>query len=313
MRRWLFPAAVLSLVSLVAVYTTEVSRPRPSVSGRVMEIPLWTGDAPGAVGDSTADRPTMTVTLPPHARPNGTFVVVLPGGGYREVATATEGARAVRWLDSLGIASAVVRYRVAPRYHYPQIVQDAARAIRLVRAHAPEWGLDTARIGVLGFSAGGHLAATLGTHFDSGDSRATDLVERRSSRPSFMLLVYPLITMDSATTHWRSRLALLGPHPAPALVYALSEEKHVTAETPPAFLVTTNDDTLVPSENAVAMYAALHRAGVPAGLHIYDTHRGGRHGFAMATPDSSLSTWPRMMELWMRRYQLLDDSTVPPR
>ena len=273
-------------------------------------LPLWPGGAPGALGSTAADRPTMTVHLPPKARASRTMVVVFPGGGYTAVATATEGRAAVRWLDSLGVASAIVRYRVAPRYHYPEIFQDAQQAVRLVRAHAAEWGVDTARIGVLGFSAGGHLAAMLGTDIDRGDSRNTDAVRRLSARPGFMILVYPVITMDSAFTHLHSRFALIGAHPSRAMVDSLSEEKQVRPDTPPTLLVTTNDDTLVSSENSLRMYAALHRAHVPAGLHIYDSARHGRHGFSIAPADSELGTWPKVMEFWLLHYGMIDSAAV---
>jgi acetyl esterase/lipase len=258
--------------------------------------PLWPRGAPGAAGDEEADRPSLTIYLPPPASATGVAVVVCPGGGYGFLAVDHEGREVADWLNSLGVAAFVLRYRIAPRYRHPAPLQDAGRAIRTVRARAGEWGVDPARIGILGFSAGGHLAATAGTRFEDGKPGADDPVERASSRPDFLVLVYPVISLTAPWTHQGSKRNLLGDAPAPELAEALSAERQVTARTPPAFLVHTSGDKGVPSENSVAFYLALRAAGVPAELHVYER---GEHGFGLGRKDPVLSTWPDRLRQWM--------------
>jgi acetyl esterase/lipase len=239
-------------------------------------LPLWPGGAPGALGDSAEDRPTITPYLPV-GRASGAAAVIFPGGGYQHLSLDKEGAQVARWLNGLGVTAFVVRYRLGPRYHHPAMLQDAQRAVRLVRARAAEWRVDPARVGVVGFSAGGHLASTVGTHFDAGAPASGDPVERASSRPDFMVLVYPVITMTEPMTHRGSRANLLGDPPAPELVRLLSNETQVTGDTPPTFLVASTDDATVPVENSLAIYQALKEAGVPVELHVIP---GAFHGFA---------------------------------
>jgi acetyl esterase/lipase len=201
------------------------------------------------------------------------------------------------WLNSIGVTAFVLKYRLAPRYQHPAPSQDASRAIRLVRARASEWGIDPARVGIIGFSAGGHLASTVGTHFDRGRPDAEDPIERVSSRPDFLILGYPVISFIEPFTHVGSRTNLLGKTPDPELVKSLSTETQVTKETPPTFLMHTSGDTGVPPENSVAFYLALHKAGVPAEMHIYER---GRHGLGLAPADPALSSWPQRCEAWLR-------------
>jgi acetyl esterase/lipase len=260
-------------------------------------IPLWPGGAPGARGDSAVDRPTITPFLPT-APATGAAVVIFPGGGYQHLAVEHEGAHVARWLASLGVTAFVVRYRLGPRYRHPAMLHDARRAVRLVRARAAEWGVDTARVGVLGFSAGGHLASTAGTQFEAGARGSADAVERASSRPDLLVLVYPVITMDSAVTHAGSRRNLLGERPAPELARAMSSETRVTRETPPTFIVASTDDTAVPVENSLRFYQALRGAGVPAELHVFES---GRHGFGLAPQDPVLARWLALCEAWLGR------------
>jgi acetyl esterase/lipase len=241
--------------------------------------------------------------LPPRERATGTAVVIFPGGGYGHLALDKEGAQVARRLNEVGVAAFVVRYRLGPRYHHPAMLQDAQRAVRTVRARAAEWGIVPSRVGVAGFSAGGHLASTVGTHFDAGASTAADVVERASSRPDFMILIYPVITMADPFAHTGSRTNLLGQHPSAALVRLLSNETQVTRETPPAFLVATTDDPTVPVENTVMFYQALHAAGVAVEMHVYES---GRHGFGLAPADPVLSSWMDRCTAWMRRRGLLD-------
>ncbi|GAC1699421.1 MAG: hypothetical protein NVS9B3_16410 [Gemmatimonadaceae bacterium] len=265
-------------------------------------VPLWTSDAPGARGTATADRPSLTLFRPSPGATTGAVAVVFPGGGYGHLALDHEGAQVARWLNSIGVAAAVVTYRLGPAYHHPAMLDDAQRAIRIVRGRAAEWGLDPARVGVLGFSAGGHLAATAATHFGAGRAGAGDPIDGVSSRPDFAVLVYPVITMMDPFGHTGSRTNLLGATPSPELVTQLSNEKQVTRETPPTFLVHTSDDAVVPVENSLLFYQALHTVGVPAEMHIYQT---GRHGFGLAPNDPVLSSWPARCEAWMRSRGLL--------
>lgn len=257
---------------------------------------LWPEGAPGARGETEADRPSLTVYLP-EGGGNGTGVVVFPGGGYGHLAVDHEGRQVAAWLNELGIAAFVVRYRHAPGYAHPTPLRDAQRAIRTVRARAGEWGVDPGRLGVMGFSAGGHLASSTGVHFGWEDDVQTDAIDTQSARPDFMILVYPVITMIEPMTHRGSRRNLLGEDPDPALVARMSSEWQVTAETPPTFLMHTTTDTAVPVENSLAFYQALRRAGVPAEMHVYAE---GPHGFGLAPKDPILSTWPGRCADWLR-------------
>jgi acetyl esterase/lipase len=213
-----------------------------------------------------------------------------------------EGRQVARWLNSIGVTAFVLKYRIAPRYHHPAPLQDAQHALRTVRANAKEWHVDLKRIGIWGFSAGGHLAATAGTHFDDGKVDAEDPIERVSCRPDFMILAYPVITFTEAGMHRGSRSNLLGPDPDPKLVESLSNEKQVTARTPPTFLFHTDADRGVVPENSVLFYLALRKAGVPAELHIYEK---GAHGVGLAPKDAILSSWPERLAAWMRGRDLL--------
>ena len=190
----------------------------------------------------------------------------------------------------------MLRYRIAPRYRYPAPLLDAQRAIRTVRTRAKEWNVDPTRVGIWGFSAGGHLAATLGTHFDTGNPHNEDVVERASSRPDFMILTYPVITLREPYTHLGSRENLLGANPDPSLIETLSIENQVTARTPPTFLVHTGGDTYVPAENSVMFYLELRKFKVPAEIHIYEK---GEHGFGLGW-GQVLSTWPDRLEAWLK-------------
>ena len=262
-------------------------------------IRLWQGRAPDARGDSIVDQPSLTPFLPPAGKANGTAVVIFPGGGYEHLATDKEGTQVAKWLNGLGVTAFVVTYRLGPRYQHPVMLHDAQRAIRLVRASAQRWGLNAQRVGVMGFSAGGHMAATAGTHFDAGTPTNADAIERVSSRPDFMVLLYPVITMDERWAHRGSRLNLLGASPSDALVHLLSDETQVTAQTPPAFIVATTDDATVPVHNSLMFYDALAAAKIPVELHIFES---GRHGFGLAPADPVLSTWLSLCEAWMRRH-----------
>ena len=267
------PLAALALAAFAAEPKTEL---------------LWPDGAPGAVGNEDADRPALTTWLP--ATPTGTAVVVCPGGGYRHLAMDHEGKQIAEWLNSLGIAAFVLKYRLGDRYRHPAPLQDAQRAIRMVRERAGGLGVAPDRIGIWGFSAGGHLASTAATHFDAG------------SRPDFLILGYPVVSFTTQYTHKGSRAALLGDNPDPKLVQSLSNENQVTPQTPPTFLFHTNEDKGVPPENSVMFYLALRKAGVPAEMHIYER---GNHGVGLAPKDPVLSTWPARLADWFRTRGLL--------
>ena len=262
-------------------------------------IPLWAAGAPGALGNTPADQPELTPYLPPAGRANGTGIVIFPGGGYQHLSMAHEGSEIANWLAGLGVTTFVVKYRLGPRYHHPTMLTDAQRAIRIARSRAAEWGVDPNRLGVIGFSAGGHLASTTGTHFDAGAPSSSDPIERASSRPDFEILLYPVITMRDSVAHAGSRLNLIGKDPSPELVRLLSNETQVTPQTPPTFLVHTVDDRTVSVENSLLFYRALHAAGVSAEMHIYEH---GPHGFGLATNNPVLSSWTMLCENWMRMH-----------
>ena len=251
---------------------------------------LWPNGAPGSIGNEDADKPSLSVYLPPADKATGTGVVVCPGGGYGHLAIDHEGEQIARWLNSFGVAGFVLKYRIAPRYHHPAPLQDAQQAIRMVRARAQEWRVRADRVGIWGFSAGGHLASTAGTHFDAG------------TRPDFMILSYAVISFTTPFMHKGSRNNLIGENPDAKLAESLSNELQVTAQTPPTFLFHTNADTAVPPENSVLFYMALRKAGVPAEMHIY---ANGPHGVGLGGADLALSSWPRRLEEWMQGRGLL--------
>ena len=258
---------------------------------------LWPAGAPGALGQDDRDKPAITVYMPPNTTGPMTAVVIAPGGGYARLSMNTEGRAPANYLNALGIAAFVLRYRLGPQYHHPIELGDAQRAIRTVRSRAAEWHIAPDRIGFMGFSAGGHLASSASTHFDAGKADAADPIERVSSRPDFAVLGYLVISFVEPRTHQGSKTNLLGDHPDPGLAGSLSSETQVTASTPPTFIYHTNADTVVPVENAVAYFLALRKAGVPAEMHVF---RNGPHGTGLAQQDPALAEWPRLLANWLR-------------
>lgn len=285
---------LLAATLALACASAQPSPPKPE--------PLWPAGAPGALGTQDEDIPTLTPYLLPHGSGTGTAVIVCPGGGYQHLAIDKEGDQPARWLNSLGVAAFVLKYRLGPKYHHPNELMDAQRAIRTVRSRAAEYGLQPDRIGIMGFSAGGHLTATAGTHFDAGNSTSADPIERAGSRPDFLILCYPVITFSEPYLHRGSMRMLLGEQPDPKLVADLSNELRVTSQTPPAFLFHTTNDGTVPVENSVLFYLALRKAGVPAEMHIYER---GPHGVGLAPTDEALSSWPARLADWLRVRGLL--------
>jgi len=278
-----------------AAVAAPAAQAKPNPNAEPETHLLWPGGAPGALGNDEADRPTLTIYRA--RQPSGASVVVAPGGGYGALASNHEGRQVANLLNAAGVTAFVLKYRLGPRYRHPIELGDAQRAIRLVRARAAEFGIAADRIGMMGFSAGGHLAATAGTHFDAGKPDAPDAIEQASSRPDFLILAYPVISFDPAITHAGSVRNLLGEKPDPALIEDLSNDLRVTPDTPPTFLFHTNADTGVVAENSVRFYLALRRAKVPAELHIFEN---GPHGVGLALGDPALSAWPTLLTTWLR-------------
>ncbi len=263
---------------------------------------LWTVAAPGAVGTTEADQPSVAVFLPNRWHSIQAGMVICPGGAYKQLMSSYEGADIARWLNSFGVAAFVLQYRISPRYHHPAPLLDATRAVRYVRYHAARFGLLPGRIGIIGFSAGGHLASTLITHFDSGNPDAGDAVDRMSSRPDFAVLGYPVITLQTPWTHQESVHNLLGANPDQALIRELSNDLQVTDRTPPTFLFHTAADAAVPARNSLLFYSALRGRGVESELHLfeYGVHGAGLangHGGAPRVP--ALLDWSALAEEWI--------------
>lgn len=296
MARWLLICGVLILAMRQCPAEDPVIKEGETV------VRLWDGSAPLATGKTPADIPTLTVFPSPAEQANGTAVIICPGGGYGTLVTSYEGDEVARWLNTLGVTAFVLRYRVAP-YRHPAPLIDVQRAIRSVRARAEEFGINAKRVGVMGFSAGGHVASTAATHFDEESIPPADAVDRLSARPDFAILAYPVISMEEGVTHGGSRKNLLGPNPDPALVETMSADAAVTKETPPVFLFHTAADTAVPAENSLRFFRACLKAGVPAELHIFEH---GRHGVGLAQDDPGLKVWPALCEAWMKRHGWLE-------
>ena len=268
---------------------------------------LWPDGAPGAKGQADADKPGFWI-YPAGEKANGAAVIICPGGGYFLHATDHEGVQPAKFFNRMGVTAFVLRYRLNP-YRHPIPLQDAQRAIRLVRANAKEFGVDPARVGIMGFSAGGHLTSTAVTHFDRGDVNAADAVDRQSCRPDFGILGYPVVSFVAEYSHRGSAKNLLGDNPTEDQLKELSNDLQVTKETPPVFLFHTSEDTGVPPENSLAFYAACHKAGVPAELHVYQQ---GPHGVGMAFGHPALQGWIEAAGTWLRQGGLLvSEKRVP--
>ena len=267
-------------------------------------VPLWNGPAPESHGNDASDIPTLTVFLPENPRQATSAIIIFPGGGYEFLAFDHEGINEARWFAARGVAAFVLTYRLPINgYRHPVPLLDAQRAVRFVRSHATEWDIDPARVGIMGFSAGGHLASTLETHFDAGNAEAADPVNQQSCRPSFAVLVYAVISLKDGVTHQGSKKNLLGPQPDPVQVDNLSNETMVTTQTPPTLLVHSVDDGPVPIENSRLMLAALQVAGVPCALHEYPT---GGHGFGFGNvPDNSPPGWLDQAYAWLQGRHLM--------
>jgi acetyl esterase/lipase len=279
------------------------------------EILLWPADHPANAGneplttgmpewlDRVTRSPAITPFLPAKEAASGAAVVICPGGGYGGLAMAKEGMEVARWMQQRGIAGFVLRYRCGGgKNQQPVPLEDAQRAIRMVRQRADEWNIDPERVGILGFSAGGHLASTAATMFDDGKPDAPDAIDRRSSRPAFAVLVYPVISMKEGVTHGGSRQNLLGRDADEALVERWSTEEQVTDKTPPTFLIHASDDEAVPVKNSLLFYEAAVAHCVPAELHVYQE---GGHGFGMLRGDRPADKWPELLEPWLKKHDMI--------
>jgi acetyl esterase/lipase len=277
---------------------------KPPASGTVIQ--LWPEGVPGllptagpeVVADnrvSNVHTPTLTAYPAPENSNTGAAVIICPGGAYVRLAVDHEGVAVARWLNSLGVSAFMLKYRLK-EYGHPAPLRDVLRAVRLVRARASAWNIDPARIGVIGFSAGGHLASSAGTLFDAPEGRTGAELDHVSARPDFLVLVYPVISFKPPYAHAGSRDSLIGKAPAPELVEHLSTDLQVTKDTPPTFLVHSSADPGVPAENSVLFYLALRRAGVPAEMHVY---ADGPHGFGMNPGYGPTSDWPKRCAEWL--------------
>jgi acetyl esterase/lipase len=282
----------LAMAAFLGCFVSAQAQPTNS-------FPLWPNGAPGALGKADKDIPTLTPYWPDPAKATGAAIVICPGGGYGGLA-GHEGDHYARFLNESGIAGLVLKYRLGSGgYRHPVMLQDAARAVRMVRAQASEWKLDPKHIGIMGSSAGGHLASTLLTHFDDGRPDATDPIERASSRPDLGILCYAVITMGEYT-HRGSRSNLLGNDPSPELIRELSNELQVTKDTPPCFIWHTYEDSAVPVENSLHFAEALRKAGVPFDLHVYQK---GQHGIGLGTGSwnpEKRHPWTRDLVYWLK-------------
>ncbi|OXM85306.1 alpha/beta hydrolase [Paenibacillus rigui] len=259
-----------------------------------MSLLLWPNGTPNALGNAQEDMPTLVPYLVQSSEP-AAAVIVCPGGGYVRRANH-EGEPVALWLNSLGISAFVVHYRVAP-YKHPNPLMDAQRAIRTVRNQARQWNVDPGRVGILGFSAGGHLASSAGVHFDQGRPDAEDPIERESSRPDLLVLCYPVISFGP-DAHKGSQVNLLGEEADTSLLELMSTERQVTEETPPAFLWHTADDASVPVENSILFASALSRNKVPFELHVFES---GRHGLGLAEDLPEVRAWTDVCANWLKK------------
>ena len=285
-------------VCLLVLLMASVTQAAPQ------EMLLWPEGTPDALGDQAKDKPNLIAYLPEKDKANGAAIVICPGGGYGHLAMDHEGHQIGRWLNSIGVAGFIVDYRHRGKgYGHPAPINDAQRAIRTVRARAKEWNVNPERIGILGFSAGGHLASTATTHFDDGNAESKVPIEQASCRPDFAVLCYAVIAFDEPYTHRGSQRNLIGENADAELVKSLSNEKQVTAKTPPVFLWHTTEDTAVPPENSVHFYLACVKNKVPAELHIYEK---GRHGVGLGKGIPGTENWSNACEAWMRGRGLLD-------
>lgn len=287
----------------------------PEANGQVISMNLWPDGIPGFILNSAYQEkatiidglssryekvtsPALFPYLPPKESATGTAVLICPGGGYGALAFNHEGHAIAKWLNDNGIAGIVLKYRLPSDLIMKDKsvgpLQDAQEAIRIIRRNAKNWNIDPDKVGVIGFSAGGHLASTLSTHYAE---KVYELKDTISARPDFSLLIYPVITMDSSFTHAGSRRNLIGLNPSEKEIIRFSNEKQVNEKTPPAFMVHSADDKTVPVKNSMVYYEALVKFGIPSELHVFQ--KGG-HGYGMAGGKDTQSSWPDLCINWLK-------------
>ena len=285
-------------VTLAAILNTQLQAAEPNT------FRLWEGDAPNALGTEEKDVPTIIVYLPENAKQPAPVLMICPGGGYGGLAMDHEGHQFAKWANDMGMAGVIVSYRHRGRgYGHPNPLLDAQRAIRFTRSHADDWKIDPKRLGMIGFSAGGHLTSTVLTHFDSGEAAAADVIDRESSRLDFGILSYAVIALGESYTHGGSQKNLLGADASPEMIKSLSNEKQVTSQTPPTFLWHTAEDKAVPAENSLRFYSAMVTAGVPGELHVFSN---GKHGLGLAAGSGAAEQWPRLCKNWLTDIGMID-------
>jgi acetyl esterase/lipase len=292
---------------LVGAQTDQAIDPALGIS----TLQLWPREAPQVAGTDPADLPTLTLFLPQKGKGTGSAVIVAPGGAYVGLATNLEGRQVADWFTARGVTAFVLKYRLGAKYLYPIPLEDAQRAVRLVRSLAPEYGFAPDRIGFVGFSAGGHLAAATGTLIDGGKSGSTDPMERLSSRPDFLVLGYPWLNAMQPSGNYItycSKIKILPPETCKQDEQKYTPSLHVTPQTPTTFIYSTTDDQTVPISASVNFYNALIAAGVPAELHIF---RHGAHGSGMGAGIAALDLWPVLLEQWLRDQGLLTPIVKP--
>lgn len=318
LRRALIGFLLLAASAVVSGQMVTPSLVTKPPTGFSREIILWPEGAPGALGRSEADIPKLFVFPAPsepeisHRRePPRPAVIVLPGGGYRTLMSEKEGASEAHWLNAHGVMAFVLEYRLGPRYHFPAPMLDGARAIRYVRSHAAELGVDPRRIGLWGFSAGGHLAGYLATVHDAGNTRSADPIERVSDRPDFAILSYARLSMEPSIPRPTNLEALIGDHPSQEMLNAISIDRHVTPDTSPCFIFSTTADKQVNSLTATAFYDALKRAGVSAELHVFER---GPHGIGLGEGYRDLpelAIFPTLVRSWMEIHDWMGEPAGP--
>jgi len=280
---------IFFIVLLLGAACANAAEPR--------QIFLWEQNVPNALGTEDKDKPKITISFPAAGKSVGTAVVICPGGGYGTLAMDHEGTQIAEWFNSFGVTAAILDYRHHGKgYGHPNPMLDVQRAIRIVRANAEAWSIDPAKIGVMGFSAGGHLASTAAVHFKD-HSNPVDAIDRLSSRPDFAILCYPVLLFGSPYTHRGSMQNLIGNDPSPELIEFYSTEKQVTDKTPPTFQFSTFEDTAVPPENSIEFCLALRKHKIPAELHLYQK---GRHGLGLAKGTPGTETWSDLCRIWLQ-------------
>jgi len=294
----LFSLSMMATVALSLLSSSQLFGAEP----KSLSLPLWQNGAPGANGTEAKDIPMAIVRLPESDSPTGALIIC-PGGGYGGLAMGHEGTEMAEWANQMGLAAIICDYRHRGKgYGHPAPLQDAQRTIRTVRAKAKEWNIDAKRVGILGFSAGGHLVSTVLTRFDSGNPMSDDAIERESSRPDYGILAYPVILFGQPGTHKGSERNLLGDSPDPKLLASFQSDMNVTKETPPTFLFHTIEDNAVPPQNSVAFYAAMIQKGVPGELHIFEK---GQHGVGLARKIPGTSDWSNVCRRWLEAKQFV--------